>query len=62
MDYYRFSWILIKTSRRSSLLTEHLRSYSIPALPIGMRAIFREGGGKLFAQNILENSPTFYET
>ena len=28
MNYYRFSWILIKTSRRSSLLTGKLRFYS----------------------------------
>ena len=47
MDYYRFSLILIKTSRRSSLLTE-IYAF-IPALPIGIRAIFCQGGGKLFA-------------
>ena len=28
MDYYRFSWILIKNSRRSSLLTEYVRFHS----------------------------------
>ena len=28
MDYYRFLWILIKNSRRSSLLTGNLRFYS----------------------------------
>ena len=28
MDYYRFSWILIKTSLRSSLLNGNLRFYS----------------------------------
>ena len=60
MDYYRFSWILIKTSRRSSLLTGNLRFF--PALPIGVRAIFRQGGGKLFALKILASCPIFYET
>ena len=34
----------------------------IPALPIGIRAIFRQGGGKLFAQKILASCPNFYET
>ena len=42
MDYYRFSRILIKTSRRSSPLTENLRLYSRFAHR-HERAIFRQG-------------------
>ena len=42
MDYYRFSRILIKTSRRSSPLTEKLRLYSRFAHR-HERAIFRQG-------------------
>ena len=42
MDYYRFSWILIKTSRPSSLLTENLRFYYRFAHR-HERAIFRQG-------------------
>ena len=61
MDYYRFWWILIKTSRRSSLLTENLRFYSRFAHR-AWTGNFSPGGGKLFAQKILASCPKFYET
>ena len=58
MDYYRFSWILIKTSRRSSLLTENLRFYS--RFAHRHAGNFSPGGGKLFAQKILASCPKFF--
>ena len=61
MDYYRFSWILIKTSRRSSLLTENLRFYSRFAHG-HERAIFRQGAVNYLPKKILASCPNFYET
>ena len=68
MDYYRFSWISTKTSRRSSLITENLRFYA--RFAHSHTGNFSPGGwgaggggvGKLFAQKILASCPNFYET